>query len=77
MKDIIKTIGSWIAALCAAMIVLIVFYVCLVLGPEEDAAKARKDCIECRCKKHHGSNIGVQLSTNPTYKWHPSNVYHH
>ena len=38
MKDIIKTIGSWIAALCAAAIVLIVFYVCLVLGPEEDAA---------------------------------------
>ena len=38
MKDIIKTIGSWIAILCAAAIVLIVFYVCLVLGPEEDAA---------------------------------------
>ena len=74
MKDIIKTIGSWIAMLCAAAIVLIVFYVCLVLGPKEDAAKGH---VECHNEKHHGSNVGVQLSTNPTYKWHPSNVYHH
>ncbi len=23
-----------------------------------------------------GPSISVQLSTNPTYKWHPSNIYH-
>jgi len=23
-----------------------------------------------------GPSVAVQLSTNPTYKWHPSNVYH-
>ena len=74
MEDIIMTINSWIAALCVAAIILMVCYVHRVLRPEENIAK---DSIECRCKKHHGSNIGVQLSTNPTYKWHPSNVYHH
>jgi hypothetical protein len=74
MEDIIKTIGSWIAALCVAAIILMVCYVYRVLRPEENITK---DSIECCSKKRHGSNIGVQLLTNPLYKWHPVNVYHH
>lgn len=74
MEDIIKTIGSWIAALCVAAIILGICHVCRVLGLEKDAAKGH---IECNSKMHYGPNIGVQLSTNPIYKWHPSNVYHH
>lgn len=35
------------------------------------------DCVESLNGVQSRRSIAVPLATNPTYRWHPSNIYHH
>ena len=80
MKDIreeLRKLGDALATLlgCAVLAVGVVVVIAIVMRaiyyrpPEERGDGPSRG-------GSRGPGIAVQLSTNPTYKWHPSNVYH-
>ena len=66
-----KTIGTWLAYIIVATIVLGVFYLCGKFA-EEDRAK-----YQAQTNDTHGVKSGVvPYMANPVHKWHPANVNH-
>ena len=80
MKDIreeLKNLGDALATSLGFLAIAISVFLIIVIVMREIYCKPPKENSER--PSHSGSRgpgIAVQLSTNPTYKWHPSNVYH-
>ena len=80
MKDIskeLKKLGDAVATSLGFMVIAIGLYLLVVIvmreiyfhPPEESGEMLSSSC-------SRGPGIAVQLSTNPMYNWHPSNIYH-
>lgn len=80
MKDIrkeLKKLGDTVATLLGCMVIAIGVFLIVVIAmhaiycqlPEESSERPSNS-------GSRGPGIAVQLSTNPTYRWHPSNIYH-
>ena len=80
MKDIEKelrklgdvamtSLGYMVFAIGVAAAIVFVMHAIYCQPPEEcrERSPSGRSC---------GPGIAVQMSTNPTYRWHPSNVYH-
>ena len=80
MNDIrkeLKKLGDVVATSLGCMVIAIgVILIAVIImreiycQPLEESSKRSSHSGSC------GPGIALQLSTNPTYKWHPSNVYH-
>ncbi len=80
MKDIreeLKKLGDVVLTSLGFLVIAIGVFLVVVVVMREIYCKPLEESSE---RPSHGSSrgpgIAVQLSTNPTYKWHPSNVYH-
>lgn len=80
MKDIskeLKKLGDAVATSLGFMVITIGVFLIVVIvmreiyfhPPEESGEMLSSSC-------SRGPGIAVQLSTNPTYNWHPLNIYH-
>lgn len=81
MKDIrkeLRELGAELATSLGYMVIAVGVAVMIVFIMHEIYCKPPEESSE---RSSHGGSrgpgIALQLSTNPTYKWHPSNVYHH
>ena len=80
MKDIrkeLKKLGDVVATSLGCIVIAIGVILIAVIVMREIYCPPPKESSER--PSHSGSRgpgIAVQLSTNPTYRWHPSNVYH-
>ena len=71
-----KTIGTWLAGLIVALIVL---GICALCGKfaEEDRAKYQTNETHGGTNETHGGRSNVlPYMANPVHKWHPANVNH-
>jgi hypothetical protein len=66
-----KTIGTWLAGIIVAVIVLGVFALCGKFA-EEDRAKQQTQTNET----HRGKSVILPYMANPVHSWHPANVNH-
>ena len=66
---LLKTIGTWLAYIILAVVVLGVFCLCGKFA-EEDRAKYQTD------DTHSVKSGVVPYMANPVHKWHPANVNH-
>ena len=80
MKDIreeLKRLGDVVLTSLGFLVIAIGVFLVVVVVMREIYCKPPEESSE---RSSHGGSRGpsvaVQLSTNPTYKWHPSNVYH-
>ena len=66
-----KTIGTLLAYIICAVIVLSIFYLCGKFA-EEDRAKYQAQTNDT----HRAKSGVVPYMANPVHKWHPANVNH-
>ena len=70
LGDAITTsLGCMVLAVGIVLVVVVVMRAIYCQPPEEDHERPSNG-------GPRGPSIAVQLSTHPTYKWHPSNIYH-
>lgn len=80
MKDIskeLKKLGDAVATSLGFMVIAIGLYLLVVIVMREiyfHPPEESDEMLSSSCSR--GPGIAVQLSTNPTYNWHPSNIYH-
>lgn len=80
MKDILKELkklGDTVATSLGFMVIAIGLFLIVVLVMREIYFHPPEESNERHSNSgSRGPGIAVQLSTNPTYRWHPSNIYH-
>lgn len=80
MKDIskeLKKLGDAVATSLGFMVIAIGLYLLVVIVMHEIYFHPPEESSEGPSNGgSRGPGIAVQLSTNPTYNWHPSNIYH-
>ena len=70
LEDTVATLlGCMVIAIGVFLIAVITMHAIYCQPPEESSERPSNS-------GSRGSGIAVQLSTNPTYRWHPSNIYH-
>ena len=80
MKDIskeLKKLGNAVATSLGFTVIIIGVFLIVVIVMREiyfHPPEESDEMLSSSCSR--GPGIAVQLSTNPTYNWHPSNIYH-
>lgn len=80
-KDIVENefgkLGDAIATSLGCMVIALAVFAAIVFVMKEIyCCPLERDYEDSSNGVQSRQNIAVPLATNPTYKWHPSNIYH-
>ena len=76
--DEIRKLGDALATSLGIMVIVVAVFIGIVFVLKEIycCPPEREDYGESPNGVQSRQSIAVPLATNPTYKWHPSNIYH-
>lgn len=68
--ELATSLGFMIVAVAVVIVLALVMRGIYYCPPERDVGESQNGV-------QSGRNIAVPLTADPTYRWHPSNIYHH
>lgn len=77
VRDEIRKLGDALATALGFLVIAVAVFIGIVFILKEIyCCPPERDCGESPNEVQSRRSIAVPLATNPTYKWHPSNIYH-